>query len=78
MLFRSDILDATADTATLGKTAGKDARAGKATYVSLHGIEASIKLARERTSEALAALARLPGDHAFLAALISSLAARGA
>ena len=28
--------------------------------------------------EALAALARLPGDHAFLAGLITSLAARGA
>ena len=73
-----DILDATADTATLGKTAGKDARAGKATYVSLHGIEASRRLARERTDEALASLARLPGDHAFLAGLITSLAARGA
>jgi geranylgeranyl pyrophosphate synthase len=73
-----DILDATADSATLGKTAGKDARAGKATYVSLHGIDASRRLARERTQEALAALARLPGDHVFVAGLITSLAARGA
>jgi len=36
-----DILDATADTATLGKTAGKDAKAGKATFVRLHGLDAA-------------------------------------
>lgn len=34
-----DILDATADTQTLGKTAGKDAAQEKSTYVSLLGIE---------------------------------------
>ena len=34
-----DLLDATSDTGTLGKAAGKDAEAGKATLVSLHGIE---------------------------------------
>lgn len=36
--IRDDILDAQADTATLGKTAGKDAAQGKSTYVSLLGI----------------------------------------
>lgn len=34
-----DILDVTADTATLGKTAGKDAAADKPTYVSLLGLD---------------------------------------
>jgi farnesyl diphosphate synthase len=32
-----DLLDHTSDTKTLGKAAGKDARAGKATLVSMHG-----------------------------------------
>lgn len=34
-----DILDITADTASLGKTAGKDITADKATLVALHGID---------------------------------------
>lgn len=33
-----DLLDVTADAATMGKATGKDAAAGKATLVSLHGI----------------------------------------
>ncbi len=41
-----DVLDATADTDTLGKTAGKDADAHKPTYVSLLGLEG----ARQRAS----------------------------
>lgn len=72
-----DILDATADTATLGKTAGKDARAGKTTYLKLHGIEASRRFAREQTDAALRCLRDLPGDPAFLLALVESMAARG-
>ena len=71
-----DVLDVTADTATLGKTAGKDARAGKATYVSLHGQADSRKLAREHTAAALAALAPLPGNRTFISALIESMASR--
>ncbi|MDP8251017.1 polyprenyl synthetase family protein [Pseudochrobactrum saccharolyticum] len=34
-----DLLDVTADAATMGKATGKDAAAGKATLVSLHGID---------------------------------------
>lgn len=71
-----DVLDATADTATLGKTAGKDARADKTTYVKLHGIDASRRFAREQTDAALRFLRELPGDHAFLTALIESLSGR--
>jgi farnesyl diphosphate synthase len=40
-----DILDATADSATLGKTAGKDAADNKPTYVSILGLEQSRALA---------------------------------
>ena len=71
-----DVLDATADTATLGKTAGKDARAGKATYVSLHGLEKARLEAQERTAAACAALAGLPGGAPFLVELARSLARR--
>ncbi|MGH7945274.1 MAG: polyprenyl synthetase family protein [Opitutaceae bacterium] len=71
-----DVLDATADTTTLGKTAGKDAKAGKATYVRLHGLDASRRIAAEHTEDARAALASLPGDKAFLEALIGMMAAR--
>ncbi|MDB6114700.1 MAG: Farnesyl diphosphate synthase [Lacunisphaera sp.] len=72
-----DILDATADTATLGKTAGKDAKAGKTTYVKLHGIEASRQHAAAQTGHALGAFDRLPGDKSFLTALVNQMAARG-
>ena len=71
-----DVLDATADQATLGKTPGKDARAGKTTYVSLHGLEIARKLAAEQTEAALRELANVPGDSAFLRALVAGLARR--
>ena len=52
-----DILDVTADSATLGKTAGKDAKDGKPTYVSILGLDASRALAEQLRGEAHAALA---------------------
>ncbi len=51
-----DILDVTADSQTLGKTAGKDAQQDKPTYVSLLGLERSRAHARELLGDALAAL----------------------
>ncbi len=51
-----DVLDATADSATLGKTAGKDAADNKPTYVSLLGLEASRQLADKHCSDAHQAL----------------------
>ena len=51
-----DILDVTADSATLGKTAGKDAEQDKPTYVSLLGLERSNAYAQELLAQALAAL----------------------
>ena len=51
-----DILDVTADTATLGKTAGKDAEQNKPTFVSLLGLEASQAYAQTLLTQALQAL----------------------
>ena len=51
-----DILDATADSATLGKTAGKDAANNKPTYVSILGLEASLALAEKLRQDAHEAL----------------------
>jgi geranylgeranyl diphosphate synthase type II len=73
-----DVLDATADSETLGKTAGKDARADKMTYVKLHGIDASRRLALEHSQAAIDALARLADDDGFLTTLVESLAERRA
>jgi len=58
-----DVLDATADSATLGKTAGKDAADNKPTYVSILGLEESKGLAERLRNDAHAALAPF-GDKA--------------
>ena len=54
-----DVLDYDASTSTLGKTAGKDSRQGKPTYVSTLGLARARELAGELRGEALAALERL-------------------
>jgi farnesyl diphosphate synthase len=51
-----DVLDTEASTATLGKTAGKDAEQNKATYVTVLGVAQSKKLAAELRADALAAV----------------------
>ncbi|MGJ7491827.1 polyprenyl synthetase family protein [Variovorax sp. ZT4R33] len=53
-----DILDVTADSQTLGKTAGKDAAADKPTYVSLLGLEGARAQAAQLLGESLEALDR--------------------
>ena len=52
-----DILDNEADTATLGKTAGKDVQNDKPTYVTLLGVQAAKKMASELHAEATDTLA---------------------
>ena len=52
-----DILDVEGASTALGKTAGKDAAAGKPTYPSLYGLEASRRMAAECLERAEAALA---------------------
>jgi geranylgeranyl diphosphate synthase type II len=63
LLFQivDDILDVEGSEADLGKAVGADARLGKVTYVSAHGLEGARRLAGEAHSRALAALAGLPG-----------------
>ena len=58
LLFQvvDDILDATADTATLGKTAGKDAKDDKPTYVSILGLADARRKAQYLLDDAVAAL----------------------
>jgi farnesyl diphosphate synthase len=51
-----DVLDSDANTATLGKTAGKDAKQGKPTYVSLMGLPQARQLAQDLRADAHAAL----------------------
>jgi farnesyl diphosphate synthase len=65
-----DVLDVSADSATLGKTAGKDADNDKPTYVALMGLERSRAYAASLAGQAHAALqgSGLP-DTAALAAL---------
>jgi farnesyl diphosphate synthase len=54
-----DVLDSEESTATLGKTAGKDSKQGKATYVSLLGAGRAREMAEGLRAEAHAALAGL-------------------
>lgn len=55
-----DILDVTTDTATLGKTAGKDEQADKLTYVKLLGLEGAKAEAQRLCDDAKAIAAQLP------------------
>jgi geranylgeranyl pyrophosphate synthase len=64
-----DILDVEGASTDLGKTAGKDAAAGKPTYPALYGLDASRRLAAECVERALAAL-----DRAGLAGHLPALA----
>jgi geranylgeranyl diphosphate synthase type II len=64
-----DVLDATEDAEHLGKTAGKDEAAKKATYVSVHGLDAARRLAAALRQEALDAVAPLGPRGELLAAL---------
>jgi farnesyl diphosphate synthase len=59
--IQDDVLDETADTATLGKTAGKDLAQRKSTYPSLLGLDGAREKAEKLFDEARAALNALPG-----------------
>ena len=74
-----DVLDCTADSATLGKTAGKDAQNDKPTYVSLMGLEPARAYAHSLHAQALAALtsAHLP-ETTLLQALADRVVQRAA
>ena len=71
-----DILDYDASTATLGKTAGKDARHGKPTYVSAMGIARAREMAQSLRDQAAAALEGLGERAGKLAALADFIVLR--
>ncbi len=72
-----DILDVTQSSQQLGKSAGKDLAAKKATYPAVIGLEASLKEAAKLTAKAHQAL-KIFGPRAYqLEALAGELLARG-
>ena len=71
-----DVLDASSDSQTLGKTAGKDAAANKPTFVSLMGLDGAREFARQLHQEALDSLS-VWGDNAdLLRAIVSKVVNR--
>src|SRR5204862_757531 len=71
-----DILDVTQTSEKLGKSAGKDVAAQKATYPAVIGLEKSRAEARRLTAKAHGALESLGKDAATLRALADYLLAR--
>jgi geranylgeranyl diphosphate synthase type II len=58
--IKDDLLDVEADSETLGKAAGKDAAAGKATFPAIWGVERSRAKLREQIEQAIEAVRSLP------------------
>jgi geranylgeranyl diphosphate synthase type II len=73
-----DILDVTGDEAELGKPRGSDERHGKATYVSVYGLDRARELARESHASARAALAEADGHTERLARIADYILTRTA
>jgi geranylgeranyl diphosphate synthase type II len=71
-----DILDITQTSEQLGKTAGKDTTAQKATYPSIVGLDKSKRIAQRLTQRAFDALKIFQGRAAALEALANYLLAR--
>ena len=71
-----DILDVTQTSEQLGKTAGKDTKAQKATYPSIVGLEKSRTIATRLTDKAFAALKTFKGKAVALEALAGFLLKR--
>ncbi len=72
-----DVLDAAGDTAQIGKTAGKDAAAGKATLVALLGVERAARQARVLSAQAASHLDSFGVEAQRLRDLASYVVARG-
>jgi len=78
LLFQitDDLLDVTQETASLGKTAGKDVAAAKATYPSHYGVEKSHEFATQICTEACDELAAITRDTSLLSGLAEMIATR--
>lgn len=78
LLFQitDDLLDVTQETTELGKTAGKDAAAAKATYPGHYGLEKSRELAERICAEACETLDRIGRDTSLLSGLAETIARR--
>jgi farnesyl diphosphate synthase len=74
--IRDDIIDVEGDSATLGKTAGKDAAAAKPTYPSILGMTGSHAKLAQLTQAGIAALAPLGASGNELAAIARHVAER--
>lgn len=78
LLFQmvDDVLDVTASLADLGKTPGKDAKAGKLTYTNLHGLDGATQMARALAREIyddLEGLREVQGDWTIIKEIVGSL-----
>jgi geranylgeranyl diphosphate synthase type II len=73
LLFQitDDILDVTGESSTLGKTAGKDAAAGKLTFAAVAGLEGARSEARAQADRALEFLEDFAPSHTILCELVS-------
>lgn len=64
-----DLLDETATSEELGKTAGKDAASRKATYTALYGVDGARRMADRLCREAIAATQKVRRDTSALSAI---------
>jgi geranylgeranyl pyrophosphate synthase len=71
-----DLLDETATSQELGKTAGKDAASQKATYIALYGIEGARRMANRLCQEAIAAARRVRRENSMLEAIAQFIVER--
>lgn len=74
--IQDDILDVTGDSEELGKPVGSDAQNHKQTYVTVNGLEQSMKEVEELTKEAIGILDSMEGENDFLKELLLSLVHR--
>lgn len=74
--IQDDILDVTSSTEVLGKPVGSDEKNHKTTYVTLKGLEASVKEVEERSKHSVELLSSLVVKNEFLTNLMMELVHR--
>jgi len=78
LLFQitDDILDVTGSASALGKTAGKDSRDQKQTFVTMYGLDGARQCADEQANIARASLVSFGKQASFLRALVAAVLCR--